>query len=76
MNEMTPKARARVVKERHERDLLALEGVEAVGLGRLHGEPAIRIYVDHGAESAIANIPPSLDGIPVVIKESGVFQAL
>jgi len=75
MADLTVKAKARRVKERHERELLALKGVEAVGLGRLHGEPVINVYVDHGAGDTVARIPPALEGVPVSIKESGVFEA-
>jgi hypothetical protein len=73
MTSSTAQAKPRKLKKRHERKLLRLDGVHAVGLSTEGGAPVIRVY----AEPAVArSIPSTIDGIPVVIRSAdGGFKA-
>jgi hypothetical protein len=62
------------IKDRHEGRLLALKGVQGVGIAAEEGESKITVYVDHGMPQ-LADIPRELDDVPVVVEESGVFEA-
>jgi hypothetical protein len=59
------------VKDRYEDELMALDCVQGVGIRQADGEPAIAVYVD-GAPN---KVPETLDDVPVVIEQSGVFEA-
>jgi hypothetical protein len=65
----------RQVKERHERELLGLDGVQGVGIGDDHGRPAIMVYVDGRSSAEQLNIPRRIDNVQVVVEESGAFEA-
>jgi hypothetical protein len=63
--------RARRVKNRHQRRLLALDGVQGVGMGDDDGRPLIKVYVDHRRPAHEQAIPRILDDVPVVVEEAG-----
>lgn len=65
----------REIKQRHERELLGLDGVQGVGIGDDHGHPAIMVYVDDSSSAEMLKIPRQLDNVPVVVEESGAFTA-
>ncbi len=65
----------RQVKERHERELLGLDGVQGVGIGNDHGRPTIMVYVDGRSSAEQLNIPRRIDNVQVVVEESGAFEA-
>lgn len=72
--------RARAVKERHERSLMALPKVTGVGVGASRREPgraAIVVYVS-GRLSAVERrrFPEELEGVDVEVIEAGPFRAL
>lgn len=69
------KQRVQEVKARHRQELMALRGVQAVGLGDDHGLPVITVYVDYLDLQANAQIPNEIEGVRVVIEESGAFEA-
>jgi hypothetical protein len=68
-------ARVHLIKERYERDLLALDGVEGVGIGEDGGEPLIKVYVSEDSLRPLTAIPSHLEDVPVVVEESGIFEA-
>jgi hypothetical protein len=39
------------------------------------GQPIIKVYVQRAASRALRSIPSSLDGVPVVIEETGPIVA-
>jgi hypothetical protein len=60
------------VKDRHEKELLMGDSVEGIGVGEDSGRPVILVYVaDPHFAAKNASIPASLEGVPVVIEESG-----
>jgi hypothetical protein len=62
------------VKESHERQLMAIEGVEGVGVGRNSiGNDAIIVYLR--TADAKKNVPRSIGGFPVETKVTGIIDA-
>ncbi|MGI0147955.1 MAG: hypothetical protein ACREDF_00280 [Thermoplasmata archaeon] len=64
------------VKRRHELELMKMRGVLGVGIGRKDGKDCIRIYVEKDSPKIRAEIPESLEEIPVEVVVAGTFQAL
>jgi len=63
------------VKQRHEQELMAIDGVEGVGVGRNSiGDDAILVYLR--SDDIKARIPRTIDGYPVETKVSGIIDAL
>lgn len=62
-------------KQNHEQELMAINGVEGVGVGRSKiGDDAIIVYLrDEGVKN---RIPISIDGYPVETIITGVIDAL
>lgn len=66
---------AQRIRRKHERSLLAIDGVNGVGISRTPiGNDAIVVYVRD--RSVKDKIPETLDGIPVVVEIVGEFDAL
>jgi hypothetical protein len=63
------------VKARHEAELLAIEGVQGVGIGQQNGDLAITVLVDHDGNRFRGTLPSELESVPVLVEESGVFDA-
>jgi hypothetical protein len=66
------------VQARHEAKLLAIPGVVGVGVGlseKIHGNPAIEVYVSQSTASLRKAIPPDLEGMEVKIVETGEIVA-
>ena len=62
------------VKQAHEADLLAIEGVVGVGIQQNEiGDEVIWVYLRD--ESVRSHIPSELEGIPVVAEVTGEFEA-
>ena len=62
------------VKQSHEDRLMAIEGVEGVGIGRNSiGDDAIIVYLR--SEDVKARIPSDIDGHPVETKVTGIIEA-
>jgi len=63
------------VKQRHEQELMAIDGVEGVGVGRNSiGDDAILVYLR--SDDIKARIPRTIDGYPVETKVTGIIDAL
>jgi hypothetical protein len=63
------------VKQRHEADLMAIEGVEGLGIGQdAIGDVAIVVYVRD--EGVAKRIPRTLDGLNVQVQVTGPIDAL
>jgi len=68
-----PRSRALAVKERHERELLELPGVEGVGLTGREGREAILLYLHD--EDARSGVPSEVEGVPVTCEVTGPIEA-
>ena len=64
-----------VVRQRHERDIIAIDGVVGLATGRSRaGGDAIVVYVRDA--SVEARVPSELEGYPVVTVVTGAVDAL
>jgi len=65
------------VMEAHVDELMAIEGVTAVAIGRLSdGTPCIQVYVVEKTDDLVRRIPTRLEGHPVVVEESGIIRPM
>jgi hypothetical protein len=63
------------VKRRHARELMALSGILAVGIGRTpDGEAAIIVSVRRDVPEAASRVPSTLEGHPVVVQLSSEIR--
>lgn len=63
--------KARKVKERYETAWMKIDGVTAIGLGMEDEQVVIIVSVRLEPETFHNLIPSDIDGIPVIIKQSG-----
>jgi hypothetical protein len=64
------------VKKKHEARLMSFPGVVSVGIGRdPQGNPAVIIGMDSPRAETQAQIPPQLDGYPLLIQIVGPLKA-
>jgi len=70
-------ARASEIKDRHDERLFAVPGVVGTGVGVASdtGEVVIEIYVVRLSDRLRRALPPQLDGVRVLIVETGGFRA-
>lgn len=69
--------RIAAVKKTHESSWLAVDGVVAVGIGRISGNRiGIVISVKKDCASIRARIPPSVEGVAVELRETGEIHPL
>ena len=67
---------ARDVKGRHEAKLFGIKGVVGTGVGRGKADKAvIEVYLKEDSAEARANIPQTLDGVPVNVIVTGPIEA-
>ncbi|MDQ3705156.1 MAG: hypothetical protein M3437_08040 [Chloroflexota bacterium] len=59
------------IKEKHEMQLMSIDGVEGVGIGEDRGQPIIQVYVVRKTRRLKAQIPDELGGYPVQIESTG-----
>jgi hypothetical protein len=69
-----PMSIEQVFSQHHDR-LMSLPGVVGIGMGEKDGTPAIVVLVARLTPALRAGIPPTLDGHPVVVEESGEIVA-
>lgn len=61
------------IQNRHTDDLMKIDGVIGTGTGiDESGKPIVKIFT---SRPNVANVPASLDGVPVIIEETGDFRA-
>lgn len=68
-----PRTEAGRVKECHETELLAIDGVEGVGLGSRGGREVILAYVRDAATRD--RLPEEIEGVPVTAEVTGRIVA-
>jgi len=65
------------IKQKYEREWLRIEGVVAVGIGNLaNGAPGIIVSVKKDAKEIRRQIPETVRGVAVEIRETGEIRAL
>jgi hypothetical protein len=55
---------------------MAIPGVEGTAIGLSKGKPCIRIFTSSKPQQLKDKIPSTVEGYPVIIEETGSFQAL
>lgn len=64
------------VLKKYTPELMSKPGVVGMGQSLCDGQPCIKVFVAKETPELKREIPETLEGYPVVIKESGKFQAL
>lgn len=57
------------MRDRHEQELVKIQGVVGVGIGQGENGPAISVYVERDTPAIREIIPTSIDGVEVVVEE-------
>ena len=68
-------SRLAAIQARHEDRLLDFDGVEGIGIGREGSRLVFKVYVTRLTPGLRSALPRDLEGIPVVISESGEITA-
>ena len=70
-------ANAKAVKDRHDDEMMNIPGVvgTAVGNGDAPGQAAIEVYVKKDTAEIRKHVPPQVEGVPVIIRETGDLNA-
>ena len=61
--------------EKHTGRLMAIPGVEGVGVGGTEQAPAIVVMVRSGATQKAKELPLEIEGYPVIVESTGEIQA-
>ena len=64
------------VQEAHTHGWMAIPGVEGTAIGLYKGKPCIKVFASVKARALRAKIPPTVEGYPVIIEETGAFRRL
>jgi hypothetical protein len=64
------------VQEEHTDKWMAIDGVEGTAIGLYEGKPCIKIFTSSKPQEIRDKIPPTIEGYPVIIEETGAFRAL
>src|SRR5437879_302768 len=67
-----PKIELKRIKARHEDQLFRIKGVHGVGIGE-HG---LVVFITPKQSKNRKQIPTSLEGIPIVVEESAMYQQM
>ncbi len=62
------------VKQKHELDLMKIEGVEGVGISEENGQEVIVLYTSKDPQQMSA-IPQELEGYSIICKKTDPFKA-
>lgn len=63
------------VQQENTDEWMAIPGVEGTAIGLFKGRPCIRIFISSKPKEIREKIPPTVEGYPVIIEETGAFQA-
>ena len=74
-NQMSGK-KIQQIQEEHTREWMAIPGVEGTAIGLYKGKPCIKVFSSIKPQKLQGKIPSSIEGYPVIIEETGTFQAL
>jgi len=72
---MPAKTIEQVLNERTN-EWMAIPGVVGVAIGESKGKPCIRIFTSAKPQQLRAKIPPTIEGYPVIIEQTGPIRAL
>jgi hypothetical protein len=66
--------KATKLKLRYEKEWLGISGVSAIGVGRVNENIGIIISVVRDADTVRAQVPSSVEGIPIKIQVTGTLS--
>jgi hypothetical protein len=61
--------------EKHQDRLMAVQGVQGVGIGGAEDSPQIVVMVSHGGTEMRKKLPSSVEGYPVKVEVTGEIRA-
>jgi hypothetical protein len=64
------------VREEHTDEWMAIPGVVGTAIGMSEGKPCVMIFTSSRTDHIRAQIPPEVEGYPVIVQETGAFRAL
>ena len=66
------------VKEAWEKRLMAIPGVEGIGIGLAEEsqEKCIKVFLNRAKQKNAKKIPPTIDGYSIIIELTGEFRPL
>ena len=63
------------VQKEYTDEWMTISGVEGTAIGLSEGKPCITIFSSVKADELRAKIPSTVEGYPVIIRETGTFRA-
>lgn len=72
---MTIKQKVRQLKRQEEQQWIAMDGVVAVGIGKVSDQLGIIISVAQNVDEVRKKIPKNIDGVPITIQQTGSLEA-
>jgi len=72
---MTERSIDEVLKDKTN-EWMSIPGVEGVAIGLYKGKPCIRIFTSARPQQLRAKIPPTIEGYPVIVEQTGPIRAL
>ena len=73
---LMPKRKVEQVQNEYTPLWLTIDGVEGTAIGLSKGEPCITVFSSIKADELRTQIPSTVEGYPVIIKETGTFRAI
>ena len=64
------------VQEDYTEKWMNISGVEATAIGQYKGKPCIMVFISINTSELRVKIPSTIEGYPVIIKDTGKFNAL
>lgn len=64
------------VLQQHTDRLMSVPGVVGTAIGECQGKPCIKVLVVRKTPQVLGRIPPTLEGFPVAVEETGEIRAL
>lgn len=64
------------VLKQHTDRLMSVNGVVGTAIGECEGKPCIKVFVAKKSPELVKKIPPTLEGFPVAIEETGEIRRL
>ena len=71
-----PRLTIEQAKERHETELMAIDGVVGVGIGECEGDPCVKVLLENESSDLKQQIPTQIDGFTVEMEVVGSLEAL
>jgi len=72
---LTKKSIEQILKDKTDK-WMAVPGVVGVAIGESKGKPCIRIFTSSRPQQLRAKIPPTIEGYPVIVEQTGPIRAL